>query len=50
MIVKAQQVSVLLISGPEGGVFFLEGLAENWVTQLLIQAVGLLWEPIAFDL
>ena len=32
MIVKAQQVTVLLISGPEGGVFFLEGLAESRVT------------------
>ena len=50
MVVKAQQVTVLLISGPEGGVFFLEGLAENRVTQLLRQAVCLLREPIALDL
>ena len=50
MVVKTQQVTVLLIGSPEGGVFFLEGLAENRVTQLLRQAVGLLREPIAFDL
>ena len=50
MVVKAQQVTVLLIGGPEGGVFFLEGLAESRVTQLLSQAVGLLREPIAFEL
>ncbi|RHM15108.1 hypothetical protein DWZ83_01105 [Amedibacillus dolichus] len=50
MVVKAQQVTILLISGPESGVFFLEGLAEIRVTQLLRQAAGLLREPIAFDL
>ena len=50
MIVKTQQVTILLIGSPEGSVFFLEGLAESWVTQLLRQAAGLLWEPIAFDL
>ena len=50
MIVKTQQVTVLLIGSPEGGVFFLEGLAESRVTQLLRQAAGLLREPIAFDL
>ena len=50
MIVEAQQVTILLISGPESGVFFLEGLTEGWVTQLLRQAAGLLREPIALDL
>ena len=50
VIVKAQQVTVLLIGSPKGGVFFLEGLAESRFTQLLRQAVGLLREPIAFDL
>ena len=50
MIVKTQQVTVLLIGSPEGGVFFLEGLAESRVTQLLRQAAGLLRETIAFDL
>ncbi len=50
VIVKTQQVTILLIGSPEGSVFFLEGLAESWVTQLLRQAAGLLWEPIAFDL
>ena len=49
MIVKTQQVTVLLIGSPEGSVFFLEGLAESRVTQLLIQAAGLLREPIASD-
>ena len=50
MIVKTQQVTVLLIGGPESSVFFLESLAKSRFTQLLRQAVGLLWEPIAFDL
>ena len=50
MVMKTQQVTVLLIGSPEGGVFFLEGLAESRVTQLLSQAVSLLREPIAFDL
>ena len=50
MIVKTQQVTVLLIGSPEGSVFFLECLAESRVTQLLRQAAGLLWETIAFDL
>ena len=50
MIVKTQQVTVLLIGSPEGSVFFLEGLAESRFTQLLRQAAGLLWETIAFDL
>ena len=50
MVVKAQQVTVLLIGSPEGGVFFLEGLTEGRVIQLLRQAVGLLREPIALDL
>ena len=47
---EAQQVTVPLIGSPEGGVFFLEGLTEGRVIQLLRQAVGLLREPIAFDL
>ena len=50
VIVKTQQVTVLLIGSPEGSVFFLEGLAESRVTQLLRQAAGLLRETIAFDL
>ena len=50
MIVKTQQVTVLLIGSPEGSVFFLEGLAESRFTQLLRQTAGLLWESIAFDL
>ena len=50
MIVKTQQVAVLLIGSPEGSVFFLEGLAESRFTQLLHQAAGLLRETIAFDL
>ena len=50
MVVKAQQVTILLIGSPEGGVFFLEGLTEGRVIQLLRQAAGLLREPIAFDL
>ena len=50
MIVKTQQVTVLLIGSPEGSVFFLEGLAESRFTQLLRQTAGLLWETIAFDL
>ena len=50
MIVKTQQVTVLLIGSPEGGVFFLECLAESRVTQLLRQAASLLRETIAFDL
>ena len=50
MVMKAQQVMVLLIGSPEGGVFFLECLAESRVIQLLRQAAGLLREPIAFDL
>ena len=50
MIVKTQQVTVLLIGGPESSVFFLESLAKSRFTQLLRQAVGLLREPIAFDL
>ena len=50
MIVKTQQVTVLLIGSPEGSVFFLEGLAEIRVTQLLRQAASLLRETIAFDL
>ena len=49
VIVKTQQVTVLLIGSPEGGVFFLECLAESRVTQLLRQAAGLLWETIASD-
>ena len=50
MVMKTQQVTVLLIGSPEGGVFFLECLAESRVIQLLRQAVGLLRETIAFDL
>ena len=50
MVVKAQQVTVLLIGSPEGGVFFLECLAESRVTQLLRQAAGLLWKAVAFNL
>jgi len=50
VVVKAQQVTVLLIGSPEGGIFFLEGLAESRVTQLLRQAASLLRETIAFDL
>ena len=50
MIVKTQQVTVLLIGSPEGSVFFLEGLAESRVTQLLRQAASLLWKAVAFDL
>jgi len=50
VVVKAQQVTVLLIGGPEGSVFFLECLAESRGTQLLRQAAGLLRKPIAFDL
>ena len=50
VVVKAQQVTVLLIGSPESGIFFLEGLAESRVTQLLRQTAGLLWESIAFDL
>ena len=50
MVMKAQQVTVLLIGSPEGSVFFLEGLAESRFTQLLRQAAGLLRETIAFDL
>ena len=50
MVMKAQQVTVLLIGSPEGSVFFLEGLAESRFTQLLRQTAGLLWESIAFDL
>ena len=50
MVMKTQQVTVLLIGSPEGSVFFLEGLAESRVTQLLRQAAGLLRETIAFDL
>ena len=50
MIAKTQQVTVLLIGSPEGGVFFLECLAESRVTQLLRKAAGLLRETIAFDL
>ena len=50
MIVKTQQVTVLLIGGPESSVFFLESLAKSRFTQLLRQAAGLLWETIAFDL
>ena len=38
MVLKAQQVTVLLIGSPEGGVFFLECLAESRVIQLLRQA------------
>ena len=50
MVMKAQQVTVLLIGSPEGGVFFLECLAESRVTQLLRQAAGLLWKAVAFNL
>ena len=50
VIMKTQQVTVLLISGPESSVFFLESLAESRFTQLLHQVAGLLREPIAFDL
>ena len=50
MIVKTQQVTVLLIGSPEGGVFFLECLAESRVIQLLRQAAGLLWKAVAFNL
>ena len=50
VIVKTQQITVLLIGSPEGGVFFLECLAESRVTQLLRQAASLLRETIAFDL
>ena len=50
MVMKAQQVTVLLIGSPEGGVFFLERLAESRVTQLLRQAAGLLWKAVAFNL
>ena len=42
MVMKAQQVTILLIGSPEGSVFFLECLAESRVTQLLRQAAGLL--------
>ena len=49
MVVKPQKVTVLLISSPEGGVFFFESLPEIRVTQLPGQTAGLLRESIAFD-
>ena len=45
MVMKAQQVTVLLIGSPEGSVFFLEGLAESRVTQLLGKPCSFFWEP-----
>ena len=45
MIVKTQQVTVLLIGSPEGSVFFLEGLAESRVTQLLGKPCSFFREP-----
>ena len=45
MVMKAQQVTVLLIGSPEGSVFFLEGLAESRVTQLLGKPCSFFREP-----
>jgi len=46
---ETQQVTVLRIGSPKGGVFFCEGLAESRVTQLLSEPCGFFWKPVALD-
>ena len=50
VVVEAQQLPVLLVGRPEGGVFFRKGLAKLRAVQLFGKPFCFCRKPIAFDL